>query len=310
MKLLRILTIGVVAMSLGAPTASAQVSIGAGASNLGGDGIDLTGGAIDFTGKFNQYLGWSLSSQIGGSYSEGGLSAELDYFAAAKLRAGVTVDEGFLFLTAGYGSASLQATACFYIYPYGGGCASDDATESDFVYGVGFEAFFGANANWGLGLEYNTGSGDFDGLDQLMGTIRYQWPSIRYQWPSNSQPRYSAVLAENAGTAPSYQSVPRASYPVTKTADATRTTPVIVEDVVIEDLDAIATDSPEPQTVSYSQTFPAPSSTAERGESARIHPMKIAINEGCNVMSVKIVDGSEVWDLFCPKTLQRLTVTL
>lgn len=303
MKLLRILTIGVVAISLGAPTASAQVSIGAGASNLGGDGIDLTGGAIDFTGKFNQYLGWSLSSQIGGSYSEGGLSAELDYFAAAKLRAGVTVDEGFLFLTAGYGSASLQATACFYIYPYGGGCASDDATESDFVYGVGFEAFFGANANWGLGLEYNTGSGDFDGLDQLMGTIRYQWPS-------NSQPRYSAVLAENAGTAPSYQSVPRASYPVTKTADATRTTPVIVEDVVIEDLDAIATDSPEPQTVSYSQTFPAPSSTAERGESARIHPMKIAINEGCNVMSVKIVDGSEVWDLFCPKTLQRLTVTL
>ena len=303
MKLLRILTIGVVAISLGAPTASAQVSIGAGASNIGGDGIDLTGGAIDVTGKFNEYLGWSLSSQIGGSDGDGGLSAELDYFAAAKLRAGVTVDEGFLFLTAGYGSASLKATACYYLYPYGGGCASEDATASDFVYGVGFEAFFGANANWGLGLEYNTGSGDFDGLDQLMGTIRYKWPS-------NSQPRYSAVLAESAGTAPSYQSVPRASYPVTKTADATRNTPVIVEDVVIEDLDAIATGSPEPQTVSYSQTFPAPWSTEERVESEHIHPMKIAINEGCNVMSVKIVDGSEVWDLFCPKTLQRLTVTL
>lgn len=301
MKLLRILTIGVVAISLGAPTASAQVSIGAGASSVGGDGIDLTGGAIDVTGKFNEYLGWSLSSQIGGS--DGDRSAELDYFAAAKLRAGVTVDEGFLFLTAGYGSASLQATACYYLYPYGGRCASEDATLSDFVYGVGFEAFFGANANWGLGLEYNTGSGDFDGLDQLMGTIRYEWPS-------KSQPRYSAVLTESVGTASSYQSVPRANYSVPTTADATRNTPVIVEDVVIEDLDAIATDSPEPQTVSYSQTFPAPSSTAERDDSERIHPMKIAINEGCNVMSVKIVDDSEVWDLFCPKTLQRLTVTL
>ena len=303
MKLLRRSTIGVVAICLAASTASAQVSIGAGASSLGGDGIDLTGGAIDVTGKFNEYLGWSLSSQIGGSGSDGGFSAELDYFAAAKLRAGVTVDEGFLFLTAGYGSASLQATACYYIYPYGGGCASEDATDSDFVYGVGFEAFFGANANWGLGLEYNTGSGDFDGLDQLMGTIRYEWPS-------KSQPRYSAILTESVGTTSSYQSVPRANDSVATTADAARNTPVIVEDVVIEDLDAIATDSPEPQTVSYSQTFPAPSSTAERNDSERIHPMKIAINEGCNVMSVKIVDGSEVWDLFCPKTLQRLTVTL
>ena len=80
--------------------------------------------------------------------------------------------------------------------------------------------------------------------------------------------------------------------------------------VIIDDLDAIASDSGRPQTVSDSQTFPAPTPTAERDEPERIHPMKIAINEGCNVMSVKIVDESEVWDLFCPKTLQRLSVTL
>jgi len=152
----------------------AQVSVGAGVSNLGGDGFDFTGGAIDVTGKFNDYLVWSLSSQIGGSDSDGGLSADLDYFAAAKLRAGVTVGEGFLFLTAGYGSASLEASACYYGL-YGGGCASDDGTISDYLYGVGFETFFGSDAKWGLGLEYNAGGGDFDDLDQVMGTIRYRF---------------------------------------------------------------------------------------------------------------------------------------
>ena len=298
MKLLRNLTIGVVPIFLAASTASAQVSIGAGASSLGGDGAHLTGGAIDVTGKFNEYLGWSLSSQIGGSDGDGGFSSELDYFAAAKLRAGVTVDEGFLFLTAGLGSASLQATACYYIYPYGGGCASEDATFSDLVYGVGFEAFFGANANWGLGLEYNAGSGDFDDVDQIMGTIRYRWPS-------ESRPRYSNVLTEDGDTASHYQSEPQANYDAPAVANVTRNTPVIVEN-----LDAVALDSAEIQTVSYSPAFPSPSSTAERDNSERIHPMKIAISEGCNVMSVKIVDESEVWDLFCVKTQQRLTITL
>ena len=108
MKNLRNLTIAMVAFFLTISAASAQVSIGAGVSNVGGDGVDFTGGAVDVTGKFGDYLGWSVSSQIGGSDSEGIVSADLDYFAAAKLRAGVTVGEGFLFLTAGYGSASLR----------------------------------------------------------------------------------------------------------------------------------------------------------------------------------------------------------
>ena len=43
---------------------------------------------------------------------------------------------------------------------------------------------------------------------------------------------------------------------------------------------------------------------------APVHPMKIAIQEGCNVVSVKVIDESEVWDLFCPSTLKRITVTI
>lgn len=170
MNVLQNLTIGLVAIFLTMSGALAQVSIGAGVSNVGGDGVDFTGGAVDVTGKFGDYLGWSVAAQIGGSDSEGIVSADLDYFAAAKLRGGVTVGEGFLFLTAGYGSASLEAGGCYL-----GVCASESATESDFIFGVGFETFFGNQAKWGLGLEYNAGSGDFDDLDQVMGTIRYRF---------------------------------------------------------------------------------------------------------------------------------------
>ena len=170
MKNIRNLTIGLISIFLTMSAALAQVSIGAGVSNVGGEGADFTGGAVDVTGRFGDYLGWSVSSQIGGSDDANGVSADLDYFAAAKLRASVTVGEGFLFLTAGYGSASLEASACYLGY-----CVSESATDSDFVYGVGFETFFGKGANWGLGLEFNAGSGDFDELDQIMGTIRYRF---------------------------------------------------------------------------------------------------------------------------------------
>ena len=58
----------------------------------------------------------------------------------------------------------------------------------------------------------------------------------------------------------------------------------------------VVTYSPEEEVV---VTAPAP-----------VHPMKIAIQEGCNVLSVKVIAESEVWDLFCPSTLKRITVTI
>jgi hypothetical protein len=77
--------------------------------------------------------------------------------------------------------------------------------------------------------------------------------------------------------------------------------------VVVEKLDPVDSDeeSSAVEVVAYSPeeevvvTAPAP-----------VHPMKIAIKEGCNVVSVKVIDESEVWDLFCPSTLKRITVTI
>lgn len=151
-------------------------------------------------------------------------------------------------------------------------------------------------------LELQTLEVDSDGDTLDVNSIS---AGFEYRCCGTSQKRYSAISRDGSNTTYSYQPVSRPANYVPPDTDGSSETPVI-----IEDLDAIAPTSTESQTVSYSQTFPAPSSTPQQDEPERIHPMKIAINEGCNVMSVKIVDGSEVWDLFCPKTLQRLTVTL
>ena len=81
----------------------------------------------------------------------------------------------------------------------------------------------------------------------------------------------------------------------------------VAKAVALESLDPVESDeeSSAVEVVTYSPeeevvvTAPAP-----------VHPMKIAIQEGCNVVSVKVIDESEVWDLFCPSTLKRITVTI
>lgn len=137
---------------------SADTSVGFGASQVGGDGIDFTGVGLDVSGKFSDNFGYAVSGQIGGS-DEG---VDLDYFLAAKLRGGLSVGEGFLFLTAGYADVSLSGFGL-------------DVSESDFLYGIGFESFFGPDNKWGLGLEFNTGAGDFDEVDQFSAMIKYRF---------------------------------------------------------------------------------------------------------------------------------------
>ena len=81
----------------------------------------------------------------------------------------------------------------------------------------------------------------------------------------------------------------------------------VAKAVALENLDPVESDkeSSTVEVVTYSPeeevvvTAPAP-----------VHPMKIAIQEGCNVVSVKVIDESEVCDLFCPSTLKRITVTI
>lgn len=77
--------------------------------------------------------------------------------------------------------------------------------------------------------------------------------------------------------------------------------------VIVESLDPVDSDE-ELSDVEASTYFPEEEVVVTAP--APVHPMKIAIQEGCNVVSVKVVDESEVWDLFCPSTLKRITVTI
>ena len=158
MRIIRIIAVTLVSYVCAVSTASAETSVGVGVSNVSGDGLNFTGGALDVTGRFSDNFGWSIASQIGGSDG----IVDLEYFIAGKLRAGVPVEGGFLFLTAGYAGTSLEAFG-------------SSASLDDFIYGVGFEGFFGSESKWGYGLEYNGGAGEFSGLDQVMGTIRYRF---------------------------------------------------------------------------------------------------------------------------------------
>jgi len=152
-------------MLVGAPVTMAQSSLGIGVSNVGGDGVDFLGVATDTSGRFNDNFGWSLSAGIGGSDDAYGVSATLNYFLAAKLRAGISAGNGFLYLTGGYGYADVEAS--------GFGVTVGDSVNGA-VYGVGFETFF-EDSNWGVGLEFNTGSGDLDETDQVLATVKYRF---------------------------------------------------------------------------------------------------------------------------------------
>jgi hypothetical protein len=78
--------------------------------------------------------------------------------------------------------------------------------------------------------------------------------------------------------------------------------------VVVESLDTVKFEEElsVEEVVSYSPEEEEVVVTA----AAPVHPMKIAIQEGCNVLSVKVVNDSQVWDLFCPSTLKRISVTI
>ena len=152
-------------LMVGAPISFADNSLGIDVSNVGTDAADFTGVATDTSGRFNENLGWSLSAGIGASDTVDGISADLDYSLAAKLRAGIAAGSGFLYLTGGYGYADVEASAF--------GISVEDRVNGA-LYGVEFETFF-EESNWGVGLEFNTGSGHLDETDEVLATVKYRF---------------------------------------------------------------------------------------------------------------------------------------
>ena len=154
-----------------------------------------------------------------------------------------------------------------------------DITDSGWLFGIGWN--LPLSRDFRADVSFDTDS-SFDAFSTTT--------SLRYEFPTTAEKRrreYSSGVQQSVG--------------LTEKAPAST---LAVQEVVLDSPDTEKTEtavevvdySPEEEVV---VTAPAP-----------VHPMKIAIQEGCNVVSVKVVDESEVWDLFCPSTLKRITVTI
>ena len=164
---------------------------------------------------------------------------------------------------------------------------------SDLYYGAGLAYTRDASRYF---LEFQRLDLDVDGESSDVDTLSF---GFEYRCCARSTSRFAS--------APLPQSRKETYRQVVYEESSAQSSDTVAKAVALESLDPVESDeessavevftySPEEEVV---VTAPAP-----------VHPMKIAIQEGCNVVSVKVIDDSEVWDLFCPSTLKRITVTI
>ena len=127
-------------------------------------------------------------------------------------------------------------------------------------------------------------------VDRLASDVYASTTSFRYEFPTTAEKRRRRYSYDVE------QPVIRVGVEPAPTASVQE---IALDPVVAADPTSMTNMEPSQPTEEVVVTASAP-----------VHPMKIAIQEGCNVVSVKVIDESEVWDLFCPSTLKRITVTI
>jgi len=153
-----------------------------------------------------------------------------------------------------------------------------DISETGTLYGIGI--------NMPLGRDLRA---DFS-VDRLTSDVYASTTSFRYEFPTTAEKRRRRHISE-------------VQQSVMHTEKAPAST-LAVQEVVLDPSDTETTET-SADVVAY-----PPEEEVLVAAPAPVHPMKIAIQEGCNVVSVKVIDESEVWDLFCPSTLKRISVTI
>mgnify|MGYP001460111663 CR=1 FL=1 len=245
------------ALGYASTPANSQIQIGPQYRGVFVDGESAHTGGVVFEALFPQE-GWAWGIELDAT-----TNSDIDYWANARLNAGLLINKGYL-----YGSFGTS-----HIAAQGG-------SDSGELFGVGVSVPLSKSTRLDLSTDMDS---SFEGVSTT-ASLRYVFPT-RFQ---RQEPSYS--YKSSYRKEPATQSVANNS-----------------ENVIEVSLDpVIATNEPPSRSSSSAVT----EGSADSVDSNRIHPMKIAIQEGCNVTSVEIVDGAEVWGLFCPKTLQRLTVTL
>lgn len=228
-----------------------------------------------------QYRGFytgGVSSHTGGIAAEAHFPQE-NWAWGIELEA--TTGSDFRHWTTAMLNAGLVVNDSYFYGSWGAGrfkARNYDVSDSGTLYGIGI--------NMPLGRDFRA---DFS-VDRLASDVYSSTTSFRYEFPTTAEKRrrqYSSGVQQSAR----------------RTENAPASTPAVQE--LVLDPPGTETTDPAVEVVVYSPeeevvvTAPAP-----------VHPMKIAIQEGCNVVSVKVIDESEVWDLFCPSTLKRITVSI
>ena len=238
--------------------ANSQIQIGPQYRGVFVDGESAHTGGVVFEALFPQE-GWAWGIELDAT-----TNSDIDYWANARLNAGLLINKGYL-----YGSFGTS-----HIAAQGG-------SDSGELFGVGVSVPLSKSTRLDLSTDMDS---SFEGVSTT-ASLRYVFPT-RFHKQEPSYNNYKSSYRKEPAT----ESVSNKS-----------------KNVIEVSLDPVtATNEPPSRSTSSAVT----GGSAESVDSNRIHPMKIAIQEGCNVTSVVIVDGAEVWDLFCPETLQRLTVTL
>ena len=228
-----------------------------------------------------QYRGFYTS---GVSSHTGGIAAEA-HFPQGNWAWGIeleaTTGSDFRHWATAMLNAGLVVNDSYLYGSWGAGrfkARDSDISDSGTLYGIGI--------NMPLGRDIRA---DFS-VDRLASDVYASTTSFRYEFPTTAEKRRR-----------------RYSYDIEQPVSRARVEPPPTASVQEITLDPVVA------AVPTSMTNMEPSQPTEEvvvTASAPVHPMKIAIQEGCNVVSVKVVDESEVWDLFCPSTLKRITVTI
>lgn len=154
-----------------------------------------------------------------------------------------------------------------------------DISDSGWFYGIGWNSPLGRDFR--ADLSFDTDS-SFDAFSTTT--------SIRYEFPTSGEKRRRRY--SSGGQQP------------VRYAEKEPVPTLAVQEVVLDPSDT-------EKTVSMGEVdYTQPAEEVVVTATAPVHPMKIAIQEGCNVLSVKVVNESQVWDLFCPSTLKRISVTI
>jgi hypothetical protein len=144
--------------------AVAEHQIGGGFYNLGDGDISFTGLAGVYSNKFNDNFSADVAVVLGGSDNYEGLDADVNYGLAAKLKAGITSGDMFLYVAAGYATFDLDVSFEGF---------EESADGNGALAGFGID--FSVSDKTSINIDYSRAFGDLEDTNVFVGVLKYRF---------------------------------------------------------------------------------------------------------------------------------------